>query len=61
MNADYGRIRNTKTKADKEELDVYVYSDNDSNFVYQVKQMKAPEFKEFDEYKYYLQAPDEID
>lgn len=58
MNADYGRIRDTKTKADKEELDVYIYSKDDSDFVYQIKQMKAPEFEKFDEHKYIVNCPD---
>lgn len=56
MNADYGRIRNTKTKSDKEEVDVYVLSNKNAKYVYQIKQMKAPKFEEFDEFKYILGA-----
>jgi len=58
MHVDYGRLRGTETKADKEELDVYIYSNKDSDFVYQIKQMKAPKFKEFDEFKYLINCPD---
>jgi len=56
MHADYGRIRGTKTKADQEELDVYVLSNGDAENVYQIKQMRAPNFEKFDEYKYILNA-----
>lgn len=56
MNADYGRIRNTSTNSDGEELDVYILDNKDSKYVYQIKQMKSPKFEEFDEFKYILCA-----
>lgn len=50
----YGRIRGTSTKADKEEIDVYVGDFKNAEYVYQIRQMKAPYYKKFDEYKYML-------
>lgn len=61
MSADYGRIRNTSTSSDDEEMDVYVLSNKTAEYVYQVSQMKSPDFEEFDEFKYILGANSETD
>lgn len=54
MYCPYGRIRHTSTISDGEELDVYIGENKKSDKVYQIEQMKSPDFEEFDEYKYML-------
>jgi len=56
---DYGRVRNTETGADSEEVDVYCGRFPEAKYVYQISQMKMPGFTEFDEYKYLLDFEDE--
>lgn len=50
---DYGYLKNTVSN-DGEELDVYLGHSYNSNRVFVVRQNKAPEFKEFDEYKCFV-------
>jgi hypothetical protein len=50
MHYDYGYIRNTKG-VDGDHVDVYLGSNQDSEYAYVVHQNKAPEFKQYDEDK----------
>lgn len=56
MHADYGHIRRTEG-TDGDELDVYVGPDSKSDVVFVISQLKAPEFKKFDEQKFMLGFP----
>lgn len=56
MEADYGYVPDTTAAGDKENLDVYVGPDAESDKVYVVEQLK--EDGEFDEYKCLLGFPD---
>ena len=53
MHADYGHIKNTEG-TDGDELDVYIGPDKAADTVYAITQLKAPEFKKFDEQKFML-------
>lgn len=53
MHADYGHIKNTEG-TDGDEIDVYVGPDKAADTVYAITQLKAPEFKKFDEQKFML-------
>src|ERR1035441_9561218 len=57
MRFSYGRIGNTKTKADQEEVDIYLGPDKTTKYVYQIYQLKKTaggNFKGFDEFKYMI-------
>lgn len=56
MKYPYGYIRKT-LGTDGDHVDVYVGPDEGASYVYVINQMKAPEFKEFDEQKCMLGFP----
>lgn len=60
MPHDYGYIRGTMG-ADGEHVDCYIGPDPNATHAYVVKQMKAPEFKVFDEQKVMLGFGSELD
>src|SRR5690606_3737100 len=47
----YGYVKRTNSLGDDEQIDIYVGPDEDSDTLYVVNQLKAPDFEEFDELK----------